>query len=64
MIKLGSKASLAVKCDDVRVILLHLPHVRAAASALHTVQTYFLLSCFLFCALFVSLLLRESLINI
>lgn len=60
MLELDSKAVLTVKCDNMRVILLHLPHTRAAASALHIVETYFVLSLFsVLCSLCVSAVARE-----
>lgn len=58
MLKLGSEAAFAVKCYDMRVIL-HLPHIRAAVSALHTIKTYFLLMFSILFSLSVSSVARE-----
>lgn len=57
-LKLGSEVALAVKCYKMGVIL-HLPHIRAAVSALHRIETYFLLLFSILCSLSVSSVTRE-----
>lgn len=58
MLKLGCEAALAVKVYDM-MVTLHLPHTRAAVSALHTIKTYFLLLFSILCSLSVCYVVRE-----